>query len=805
MKRGIIINMLMLMLLCLSMGAQAANVITISSTEGAPSEEVTVNIGLENSDVVSSLQVSIPLDENLTLIEGSELLGNRCSNHSLTVGVKDGVLNVFIYSLSMSAIAGNSGKVASFKLRLGNQPVTANLAPSKTVLTTTTGSTVAGKAEAGSATIRCAKAQYSTMEVDFGKVPIRDTYTKTVSVTNVGNADLTITALNFSDVNVFSTTTALPMTIAAGASKDINVTYKPVERGGISKTLRVECNNISKLNTIALKAQPFAVNELHIQNANGISDEEVTIHMTMNNMDPISGYQVEFELPEQLEYVDGSFGMSTRKQDHVSTTSLNGRVLRIIVYSPSDKSLNGNDGEIGAFKVKLTGRYGTMLTPIKTVLSATINHQVDNVVSAVYGGQVTINSPTISCSNTLDFGSVAVTETCERQFAISNYGSAPLTVSRIVFNNENLSVKESLPLVVPVGNTSNITVAYGSTEQKPFEATMQIYSNDPDMRLREVSVTGYRFAPNYMAVSVADVYSNENLSIGISLNTYDAIKGLQFDVVYPGNYYKTFDGNYILEPRAKDMSVSVRQIDDNTLRYFCYFLSGNGIAAGEGKIMTLLLNPASQEVSAGSYSVRLQNIMFGTGELSDKYAGTDAQCTFTVKASLFVKAKSYTRVYGDANPTFGYETGGNISGTPDVVCNATPFSPVGEYPIFVKAGSITSEGVAYANGVLTITKAPLKAKAGTYTKKQGEDNPAFTLTYEGLKNGETEAVLAKKPTATTTAMKESAPGDYPVMVSGGEAANYELSYMNGELIITQADPITITSKSYTREIGRAHV
>ena len=743
------------------------------------------------------------LDENLTLVDGSGLLGSRCSNHSLTVGVKDGVLNVFIYSLSMTTIAGNTGEVACFKLKLGNQPATISLTPSKAVLTNAAGTTMEATSEAGSVTIRCAKAQYSTMEVDFGEVPIRDTYTRTVTVTNVGNADLAITGLNYSDNNIFSTTTELPLTVGAGASNDINITYKPVERGSINKTLKVECNSVSKLNTITLKAQPFAVNELHIQNVSGISDEEVTISMTMNNMDAISGYQVEFEMPEQLSYVDGSFELSARKQDHQAVTSLNGKTLRIIVYSPTDKPLTGNDGEIGTFKVKLMGRYGTTLTPTKTVLSATINNKLENVVSAVYGGQVTINSPSISCSNVLDFGAVPVTEACEKHFSISNYGSAPLTISRIVFSNENLSVKESLPLVIPTGNASNITVVYNSTEQKPFEATMQIYNNDPDMRLQEVSVSGSRFAPNYMTVDVGDVFSNENLSIDISLNTYDAIKGLQFDVVYPGNYYRTFDGNYTLEARAEGMSVSVREIDENTLRYFCYFLSGSGIAAGEGKIMTLLLNPSSQGVPAGIYSVRLQNIMFGTGELSDKYTGTDAQCSYTVKgnASLFVKAKSYTRVYGEANPTFEFESGGSINGTPEMFCNATALSPVGEYPIIVKTGSITTEGVAYANGVLTITKAPLSVKAGTYTKKQGEDNPEFTLTYEGWKSNDTEAVLTKKPIATTTATKESVPGEYTVTVSEGEAQNYELSYINGKLIVTQADPVTITAKSYTRVYG----
>ena len=503
----------MLVLLCFGIGARADNVVTISSTEGAPGDEVTVSIGLQNTDAVSSLQISIPLDEELALVENSGQLGSRCGSHSLVVGVKDGVLNVFVYSLSMADFTGNSGEVASFKLKLGSQPKTVTLTPSKTVLTNSSGTALSCSSESGTVITRCAKAQYSTMEVDFGEVPIRDTYTKTVTVTNVGNADLNVTDLVFSDVNVFSTTTSLPITISAGNSESINITYKPVDRGSISRTLKVICNSVSKLNTITLKAKPYAVNELHIQSASGISDEEVTISMTMNNMDAVSGYQVEFQMPEQLEFVDGSFALSERKQDHTSIVSLNNGVLRIIVYSPSDKPFTGNDGEIGSFKVKLVGRNGLTLTPTKVVLSATINNAVENVVSAVYGGNISISSPQISCSNTLDFGAVSVTAACEKAYTICNYGSAPLTISRIVFDNEALSIQESLPMVIPASDNATVTVTYSSVEQSSFDATMQIYSNDPDLRMKNVSVTGSRFAPNFMTITAADVLSNQDVRL----------------------------------------------------------------------------------------------------------------------------------------------------------------------------------------------------------------------------------------------------------------------------------------------------
>jgi hypothetical protein len=244
--------------------------------------------------------------------------------------------------------------------------------------------------EDGSVTIQSAQAEFNVTEVDFGQVTIGGTYTESVTVTNVGSTDLVISYLYFSDVMAFSSTTELPLTISPGDSEELNITFTPLNRGRIERTLTVFSNSISGQNKIKLKAQPYSVNELHIQPVSGLYGEEVTISMTMNNMDPVSGYQVEFEIPEQLEFVTGSFMLSSRKQDHSSAVSMNNNVLRIIVYSPNDKPLIGNEGEIGSFKVKLVGNSSVELLPSKTVLSATINHVIENVVSDVYGGQITI-------------------------------------------------------------------------------------------------------------------------------------------------------------------------------------------------------------------------------------------------------------------------------------------------------------------------------------------------------------------------------------------------------------------------------
>lgn len=156
-------------------------------------------------------------------------------------------------------------------------------------------------------------------------------------------------------------------------------------------------------------------------------------------------------------------------------------------------------------------------------------------------------------------------------------------------------------------------------------------------------------------------------------------------------------------------------------------------------------------------------------------------------------ANNFTREYGDENPSFTFEVIGEyLDGTPNITCYATADSPIGEYLIEITKGNVKNCNDTYVNGILTITKAPLTVSVNNYIREQGQENPPFTINYEGWKLGETESVLITVPKATTTAIKDSPAGDYPITVAGGEAQNYDLEYIGGTLTITAASRIDNT-------------
>ena len=210
---------------------------------------------------------------------------------------------------------------------------------------------------------------------------------------------------------------------------------------------------------------------------------------------------------------------------------------------------------------------------------------------------------------------------------------------------------------------------------------------------------------------------------------------------------------------------------------------------GKGQTGELAFNIDVSTLEMGSHTFN-----FRAKDILEQWGDTFVE-NFTISTEpqevVTITANDITMEYGDEVPELTYTvTGGELNGKPKLTTTATKTSAVGVYSISIEKGTVTNEHFKLVPGTLTITKAPLIVTAKSYTKVEGEDNPAFEIIYSGWKNNETEAVLNKKPTATTTANVQSPPGTYPITVSGGEAANYSFTYVSGTLTIKSKIPLT---------------
>jgi hypothetical protein len=185
-------------------------------------------------------------------------------------------------------------------------------------------------------------------------------------------------------------------------------------------------------------------------------------------------------------------------------------------------------------------------------------------------------------------------------------------------------------------------------------------------------------------------------------------------------------------------------------------------------------------------------------------------------ATLKVSASNFTRAYGAANPTLTFAASGYVNGdtaataftgAPILVTTATPFSPVGPYPISINQGTLLSSNYVFnlVPGTLTVNPATLTVGTQNATVVYGAPYPSFNPTYSGFVNGETTAILSGAPQITNTAPPGATPGSYPVTVALGtlSAPNYTFKFVNGTFTISKPT-LVVTADSGSRLYGSAN-
>lgn len=164
--------------------------------------------------------------------------------------------------------------------------------------------------------------------------------------------------------------------------------------------------------------------------------------------------------------------------------------------------------------------------------------------------------------------------------------------------------------------------------------------------------------------------------------------------------------------------------------------------------------------------------------------------------------------YGDASVDLDASTSAGLSVT-FVSSNTDVATISGNTVTIVGAGEAIIKASQSGNNnyfaacdveqILVVNKATLTVTAGDKTRAYGEANPTLTMTYAGFKGTDNAAVINSIPTISTTANVNSAPGSYPITMSGGSDDQYNFDYVISSLVVTKAHQ-TITFNSLEDKI-----
>jgi len=173
-----------------------------------------------------------------------------------------------------------------------------------------------------------------------------------------------------------------------------------------------------------------------------------------------------------------------------------------------------------------------------------------------------------------------------------------------------------------------------------------------------------------------------------------------------------------------------------------------------------LSNPTGSPFVAGNYTITYVPYSSGNGYQAGVYGGA-----LTINpAPLTITANSASKTYGDAKTFAGTEftsSGLQNSETIGTVTLSSTGAPatagVAGSPYTIAASAATGGSfsaanyiISYANGSLTVNRAPLAISVGNITLAYGQSLPATTTNFDavGLKNGETVGSVSQTSTAT---------------------------------------------------------
>ena len=285
--------------------------------------------------------------------------------------------------------------------------------------------------------------------------------------------------------------------------------------------------------------------------------------------------------------------------------------------------------------------------------------------------------------------------------------------------------------------------------------------------------------------------------------------------VYPLTVSSVADANYTISHRPGELTVTrapLRITARNAMRAYggaapafsaSYTGFVNGDTAADLDTPPAFFTSANATTSVGMHEVT------PLGAAARNYAISYFPGTLEiVPAPLTIRAGSYSRNYGAANPTFAPSYEGFVNGetesvlvTPVMVSStAVPSSPVGDYPVFADGATAQNYDITHLGGSLRVEPATLTATADNKSRPYGSLNPALTVSYSGFVNGEDGSVVTRAPVPDTSATQGSPAAAYPINLSGGAAPNYRFNLVAGTLNVTPA-PVTVTAENKFRNYG----
>jgi len=352
------------------------------------------------------------------------------------------------------------------------------------------------------------------LSLNYGDVFIGSDSAMTVTITNMGTADLDVTsiALGVGTSGDFAITSGptLPVSVVPGANVIVQVTYSPSDEGTDSGTLVIESNDADEpVVTVSLfgNGVPEPVPEIDVS------------PMSLNYGDVLIGSSLSLSVTiantgtADLDVTSIALGAGSSADFAITSgpesvvVAPGANVTVEVTYSPTDE---GTDS-------------GTLV-----IESDDADEPV--VTVSLSGNGVPVPVPEIEVSPlTLDYGDVFLGASLSKTVTISNVGTANLDVTSIGLGagsslDFEVTSGPSLPVSVVPGANVSVQVTYSPIDEDADSGTLVIESNDTDEAVVTVSLSGNgvpepvpEIDVSPMSLDYGDVFIGSDLAIAVTI------------------------------------------------------------------------------------------------------------------------------------------------------------------------------------------------------------------------------------------------------------------------------------------------
>jgi len=364
-----------------------------------------------------------------------------------------------------------------------------------------------------------------------------------------------------------------------------------------------------------------ATNVLKIGQYQVLPNTEFVIQLEAENSDPFVAFQADIPIPAGFSYVDGSAQLnSSRISGHsLSASVVTGNILRLIGYSVGNTSFMGNNGSLVSFKFKSGTIPATYQFQINQPLIG--NNLSVNILTSSMNGEVIVLAPNLKLTVAeLNYGRVPLESSAEQSFQITNEGNRDLTISSLTFNDPQFSTTVANNFTISANSSRSIPVKFSPIAKGSFAKELQINSNDPDQPIVTITLNAVAYPVNEIHTGNISGASSSTKKLDFTLNNMEAFTGFQFDINLPQPL------TYIAETaqlfRIQDHSVTVNQLNAQTLRVLIFSASNANFTGTSGKVLSLdfLLKATSSYYQISISNVIIANTL-GDNILSASFGG----------------------------------------------------------------------------------------------------------------------------------------------------------------------------------------